>query len=61
MKSYKVCFPKQNINEQFIDVAMGLYVDSKLIQAAFNFKHILYILHYSKCIHCARQLYGFAG
>ena len=28
---------------------------------AFNLKRTLYILHYSKCIHCARQLFGFDG
>ena len=33
--------------------------DSKRVLYAFNLKRALYILHYSKCIHCARQLYGF--
>lgn len=28
---------------------------------AFNLKRALYILHYSKCIHCARHLFGFDG
>ena len=27
----------------------------------FNLKRTLFILHYSKCIHCARQLYGYDG
>ncbi|CAF0893088.1 unnamed protein product [Rotaria sordida] len=35
--------------------------NSKRILYAFNLKRTLYILHYSKCIHCARQLYGFDG
>ncbi len=35
--------------------------DSKRILYAFNLQRTLYILHYSKCIHCARQLYGFDG
>jgi len=35
--------------------------DSKRILYAFNLKRTLFILHYSKCIHCARQLYGFDG
>ncbi|CAF0722960.1 unnamed protein product [Rotaria sp. Silwood1] len=39
----------------------GTGSDSKRILYAFNLKRTLYILHYSKCIHCARQLYGFDG
>ncbi|CAF3880068.1 unnamed protein product [Rotaria sp. Silwood2] len=39
----------------------GARTDSKRILYAFNLKRTLYILHYSKCIHCARQLYGFDG
>jgi hypothetical protein len=35
--------------------------DSKRILYSFNLKRTLYILHYSKCIHCTRQLYGFDG
>jgi hypothetical protein len=35
--------------------------DSKRVLYAFNLKRTLFILHYSKCIHCARQLYGFDG
>jgi DNA-directed RNA polymerase III subunit RPC3 len=35
--------------------------DAKRVLYAFNLKRTLYILHYSKCIHCARQLYGFDG
>ncbi|CAF3496721.1 unnamed protein product [Rotaria sordida] len=35
--------------------------NSKRILYAFDLKRTLYILHYSKCIHCARQLYGFDG
>jgi hypothetical protein len=35
--------------------------NSKRVLYAFNLKRALYILHYSKCIHCARQLYGFDG
>ena len=33
----------------------------KRVLYAFNLKRALYIPHYSKCIHCARQLYGFDG
>lgn len=36
-------------------------IDAKRVLYAFNLKRTLYILHYSKCIHCARQLYGFDG
>lgn len=35
--------------------------EPKRVLYAFNLKRALYILHYSKCIHCARQLYGFDG
>ena len=35
--------------------------DSKTVLYAFNLKRTLDILHYPKCIHCARQLYGFDG
>lgn len=35
--------------------------DSKVVLYAFNLKRTLDILHYPKCIHCARQLYGFDG
>ena len=35
--------------------------DSKRVLYAFNLKRTLFIMHYSKCIHCARQLYGFDG
>lgn len=35
--------------------------DSKNVLYAFNLKRTLDILHYPKCIHCARQLYGFDG
>ena len=35
--------------------------DGKRALYAFNLKRTLYILHYSKCIYCARQLYGFDG
>jgi hypothetical protein len=34
---------------------------SKRVLYDFSLKRTLYILHYSKCIHCARQLYGFDG
>lgn len=33
----------------------------KRVLYALNLKRTLYILHYSKCIHCARQLYSFEG
>ncbi|CAF1257909.1 unnamed protein product [Adineta steineri] len=35
--------------------------DSKRVLYAFSLQRALYILHYAKCIHCARQLYGFDG
>lgn len=34
---------------------------NKQVLYALNLKRTLYILHYSKCIHCARHLYGFDG
>ncbi|CAF0811980.1 unnamed protein product [Adineta ricciae] len=34
---------------------------TKRVLYALNLKRTLYILHYSKCIHCARQLYSFDG
>lgn len=44
-----------------IECHINSSTDSKRILYAFNLKRTLYILHYSKCIHCARQLYGFDG
>jgi hypothetical protein len=44
-----------------IDCQTDGRADSKNILYAFNLKRTLYLLHYSKCIHCARQLYGFDG
>ena len=44
-----------------IECREDIRTDSKRVLYAFNLKRTLYILHYSKCIHCARQLYGFDG
>ena len=44
-----------------IECHEDIRTDSKRVLYAFNLKRTLYILHYSKCIHCARQLYGFDG
>ena len=44
-----------------IECQSDLRSKSRGVLYAFNLKRTLYILHYSKCIHCARQLYGFDG
>ena len=44
-----------------VECYADIRLDSKRVLYAFNLKRTLFILHYSKCIHCARQLYGFDG
>jgi hypothetical protein len=44
-----------------IECHVDARTDAKRVIYGFNLKRTLYILHYSKCIHCARQLYGFDG
>lgn len=59
--------PARNVARSLAALAMHDIVEcqtetsTKRVLYALNLKRTLYILHYSKCIHCARQLYSFDG